>query len=333
MESKHIQAMLDMDAEECLQHYGVLGMHWGVRRFQPYSLIPRKSGEGGKEVGAAKKKSKISAKSVVSKATSKKKSRNQKSEEAKAEYVEKAKTARQRHEELDRIVKSGNAKLVYEHRSEMTNKQLEDAIDRINVETKVAALVRQQNPTTLDKVKQFAGKVDDVNSIARTGINSAKNLNEIKDLSKKAQKEVSDAVKRKESSEAMNEIISKGNRPEDIIRLQSKLTKEDLQTATQRMSSIDANTEKQMRAVERANDHTKKQIEYRDYLNERSNQLAKEKPENIRRALKELASGKETADEWESDFKPTKSTKRSNAYFESEVAKETGKSTKKKKGK
>lgn len=333
MESKHIQAMLDMDAEECLKHYGVLGMHWGVRRFQPYSLIPRKSGEGGKEVGAAKKKSKISAKSVVSKATPKKKSRNQKSEEAKAEYVEKAKTARQRHEELDRIVNSGNAKLVYEHRGEMTNKQLEDAIARINVETRVAALVRQQNPTTLDKVKQFAGKVDDVNSIARTGINSAKNLNEIKDLSKKAQKEVSDAVKRKESSEAMNEIISKGNRPEDIIRLQSKLTKEDLQTATQRMSSIDANTEKQMRAVERANDHTKKQIEYRDYLNERSNQLAKEKPENIRRALKELASGKETADEWESDFKPTKSTKKSNAYFESEVAKETGKSTKKKKGK
>ena len=38
-----------------LKHYGVIGMRWGVRRYQPYSVKPRESGKTGKEVGLAKK--------------------------------------------------------------------------------------------------------------------------------------------------------------------------------------------------------------------------------------------------------------------------------------
>lgn len=45
-------------ANDYLVHYGVLGMHWGVRRYQPYSVVPRGSGEGGKEVGEAVKSAK-----------------------------------------------------------------------------------------------------------------------------------------------------------------------------------------------------------------------------------------------------------------------------------
>ncbi len=40
----------------CISHHGVIGMHWGIRRYQPYSIgYQRKGNHTGKELGEAKK--------------------------------------------------------------------------------------------------------------------------------------------------------------------------------------------------------------------------------------------------------------------------------------
>ena len=49
MEQQHYYTIETKEDE--LKHYGVKGMHWGIRRYQPYTSNPRKDGKSGKFVG------------------------------------------------------------------------------------------------------------------------------------------------------------------------------------------------------------------------------------------------------------------------------------------
>ena len=88
--------------ENYLAHYGVLGMKWGVRRYQPYSVRGRISGKGGREVGEARKASGPSH---------------------------------------DDLIKSTNAKEVYTHRDKLSDRELRERVNRIQTEQQLKQIV------------------------------------------------------------------------------------------------------------------------------------------------------------------------------------------------
>lgn len=142
-----------------LYHYGVPGMHWGIRRYQPYSVTgPRKDGKTGKEIGLAKRikkgggtaktsvirlarGTKVAAKAVGSgaKKVVKAGKKTYKTGKSMVNTVDKIADKVDKIGD-DKIIRSGNAKLVYKNRARLDQKQLDDAIRRIETERKLKDL-------------------------------------------------------------------------------------------------------------------------------------------------------------------------------------------------
>lgn len=126
-----------------LKHYGVLGMKWGIRRYQPYSVKPRESGKTGKEIGKARQYAQR-AKDIAVKLNTKS-IKTKKDSEPISPLTATTKELRNISNSASDIARRGQKNRPIGDYSKMSDQELRNAINRLTMEENYDRLLNNRN--------------------------------------------------------------------------------------------------------------------------------------------------------------------------------------------
>lgn len=198
--------------EEELYHHGIKGMHWGIRRFQPYQ--PGAKVKGGKEVGLATKvKQRITGIPEGIK--------QHKAQKKKAEALKKAQATRKANLETaaakKKAIESGTVEDLAKFKGQLTNEEYTKAFLRLQNEKKLSDMVEANKTTVWDKVDKGMAIVEKVSKYANTIAGAKESFNKLNKDKNDAKKD----AKKKEKNNFLNTI-------ENVTQLNEGLKKFDI---------------------------------------------------------------------------------------------------------
>lgn len=198
-----------------LQHHGILGMKWGVRRYQ---------NKDGSLTAAGKKRY----------------GDDDKKEETPEEFEARKKQA----------LRAGSAKEVLEFQGKLTNQELNDAINRINSETRLRELAAIKKRSGSEVMKSTADKIENATNVVIKGINAWNTATKIINSLTDANMPTLDGTNRKakeakEAAEKARKKLIESGTPEEIAKHFGQLSVNELGEVVKRFSYEDIIT-KQM---------------------------------------------------------------------------------------
>lgn len=217
-----------------LMHFGIKGMKWGIRRFQPYQ-----KGEhvkGGKEVGAATKvKQRPSSGNIIERYKAHK--TKQKRVAALKKAREKRKADADFEEAKKKAVESGSIEDLAKFKGKLTNEEYNRAFSRLQNEKKVADMVAANQKTVWDKIDKGMAIVQKVGGYANTLATAKENFSKLDKAFNGEKKTKAEEADKKAKEAAKNEFMNKATY-EELVKDSSKhnLSTKEYSTVLARLS-------------------------------------------------------------------------------------------------